>query len=371
MNAAICAFGAALLTAVPCAHADISIEWAGPPDCADATVVESEIARLLPGGGDATIRAAVTVTHAEAWGAVVRLEDDGAVLGERTFEAGSCEELRGAVALLIVLAIDPDAALAIPEPLEEENDPGGHAPVTELGSDTPPTQSPGNVENAAELGLPQAPDGPALEAQEVPGEQAPEGQAPEAGSARERSDPDAQIQTNRPTREVIERSHWGVAARAGVDFGALPAPSPVLSVGVFHQRRRFGLGIHALAVLPQDESTAVEASGRFALGALRATPGLHLRYGLLMMDLRGVVELGVMGGRGRDVEGPQTGYSLWAALGAEAALAIRIGPISLGFRGDIRVPLNRPLYAFRGPLGVHRTASLVGRAEFALGLHFL
>lgn len=364
MSVALSAFGAALLTAIPCARADISVEWTGPADCAGASVVESEIARLLPGGADSSIRAAVTVTHTAMWGAVVRLEDDETVLGERTFEAGSCEELRGAVALLIVLAVNPDAALAMPDPLVEENEaasPTSNAEQTEDQEDREdaPTQSTGGVEDAADLGQPEE---HAAEEQ-GPGEQTP--------NVAERSDPAPQVGMVHRSRELIERSHWGMAVRTGVDFGALPAPSPVFSVGAFHQRRRFGLGIYAFAVLPQDAATAVEASGRLAFGAIRATPGLHLRYGRLMLDVRSVVELGVMAGRGRDVAGPRTGYSLWAALGAEAGLSIRIGPISLGFRGDIRVPLNRPLYSFRGPLDVHRAASFVGRAEFAIGLHFL
>jgi hypothetical protein len=356
--------GAALFIFITNAKADVSIEWAGPADCGDAAEIESEIARLLPDDSDASIRAVVSVVHTDVWRAGVRLEDDETVLGERTFEAGSCEELRGAVALLIVLAIDPDAVLAVPDPPDHENE--ADEPTNEdevqdtsaLIDESPQNTAEESVEDAADLGQPENTD---------PSEAASVEASPELN----RSEPAPQAGTLSDVREVIERPHWGIAARAGVDFGALPVPSPVFSLGAFNQRRRFGLGVYAFIALPQNASTSVEASGRLALGAIRATPGLHLRYGRLMLDLRSVVELGVMGGRGRDVAGPQTGYSLWAALGAEAGFSLRIGPVSLGFRGDIRVPLNRPLYAFRGPLDVHRAASLVGRAEFVLGLHFL
>jgi hypothetical protein len=355
--------GAALLTFITGAKADVSIEWAGPADCAHAAEIESEIARLLPDDSDASIRAVVSVAHTDVWSAGVRLEDDETVLGERTFEAGSCEELRGAVALLIVLAIDPDAVLALPNPPDHENE--ADEPTSANGvqdastiDEIPQNTAEETIEDAAALGQPE--DTASLEA------------APDSfNRSGNGGEPGPQAGTRSDVREVIERPHWGIAARAGVDFGALPVPSPVFALGAFHQRSRFGLGIYAFIALPQNASTSVEASGRLALGAIRATPGLHLRYGRLMLDLRSVVELGVMGGRGRDVAGPQTGYSLWAALGAEAGFSLRVGPVSLGFRGDIRVPLNRPLYAFRGPLGVHRAASLVGRAEFVLGLHFL
>ncbi|HVT10246.1 MAG TPA: hypothetical protein VHO67_22455 [Polyangia bacterium] len=89
--------------------------WAAPAGCPSQWQVESEIARLLGGdlrlrdGGD--LRAEVSVSGGPPWSADLTTLRDGRV-GRRRLESPSCQAAAEAVALIIALSIDPDAAAA-------------------------------------------------------------------------------------------------------------------------------------------------------------------------------------------------------------------------------------------------------------------
>ena len=95
--------------------------WSAPEGCPSQQQVESEIARLV--GGDlrlrdgSDLRAEVTVSGGPAWSADLTTLHAGRI-GRRRLEAPSCQAAADAVALIIALSIDPDAAAA-----------GGQAPA--------------------------------------------------------------------------------------------------------------------------------------------------------------------------------------------------------------------------------------------------
>lgn len=91
--------------------------WSAPEGCPSQGQVASEIVRLV--GGDISLlarsdlQADVNVAGGQAWSASLTTEHAG-LKGYRTVEAPSCQAAADAIALIIALAIDPDAVAAAP-----------------------------------------------------------------------------------------------------------------------------------------------------------------------------------------------------------------------------------------------------------------
>jgi hypothetical protein len=89
--------------------------WSAPEECPSQQQVEAEIARLV--GGDlrlpdgSNLRAEVRVSGGPPWSADLTTQHAGRI-GRRSFESPSCQAAADAVALIIALSIDPDAAAA-------------------------------------------------------------------------------------------------------------------------------------------------------------------------------------------------------------------------------------------------------------------
>jgi hypothetical protein len=87
--------------------------WSAPEECPSQQQVEAEIARLV--GGDlrlqdgSDLRADVRVSGGPPWSADLTTQHAGRI-GRRSFESPSCQAAADAVALIIALSIDPDAA---------------------------------------------------------------------------------------------------------------------------------------------------------------------------------------------------------------------------------------------------------------------
>jgi hypothetical protein len=89
--------------------------WAAPEECHAQPQVQAEIARLVGGdiqlheGGD--LEAKATISHGPFWSADLTTQYAGRT-GRRDIEAPSCKSVADAIALIIALLIDPDAAAA-------------------------------------------------------------------------------------------------------------------------------------------------------------------------------------------------------------------------------------------------------------------
>jgi hypothetical protein len=89
--------------------------WSAPEECPSQQQVEAEIGRLV--GGDlrlpdgSNLRADVRVSGGPPWSADLTTQRAGRI-GRRSLESPSCQAAADAVALIIALSIDPDAAAA-------------------------------------------------------------------------------------------------------------------------------------------------------------------------------------------------------------------------------------------------------------------
>lgn len=111
-------FVATSLSAAPAAAAEWRLDWRAPASCPSALDVKRDVDRLV------TSRAAnlqVTgVVEESATGYHVELTFSGDALGSRALDADTCPSLARAVALIVALALDPNAATSLSERLDSE-----------------------------------------------------------------------------------------------------------------------------------------------------------------------------------------------------------------------------------------------------------
>ncbi|WP_236517483.1 hypothetical protein [Sandaracinus amylolyticus] len=114
------AFVVALVATAPARAQDTPrLRWIGPPGCADdralRTAIEALLGRPLTAADPIAVDAEVRQEGADRWVVELRSADDGAV--ERTLAADRCEALVDATALVLAWRIDPEVAMAEPEPV--------------------------------------------------------------------------------------------------------------------------------------------------------------------------------------------------------------------------------------------------------------
>lgn len=118
-----------------------SLEWDARPACSEGPLVLAEVSRILH--GSAAKREVVAKARLEkgerAWHVVLLIETEGGK-SRRVFDAESCEAAVDGVALIIAIAVDPQAATAerpvevapttAPELVPTETTPAAPAPTT-------------------------------------------------------------------------------------------------------------------------------------------------------------------------------------------------------------------------------------------------
>jgi hypothetical protein len=119
IGGAICSVFLAWSVAV-CADggAPVELEWDAPPDCSSKNRVLGEVARLI-GTAPRRVHARALVDQQSATAFQVRIELRGEVEGARQLSAHSCDSAARAAALIIALAIDPQAASVVTRQLEQ------------------------------------------------------------------------------------------------------------------------------------------------------------------------------------------------------------------------------------------------------------
>jgi hypothetical protein len=142
--------GLAILAIVRAASAGpVELDWRAPPGCSSRSQVLDEIERLVAKLPAEPLHARAVVTrHARQLRVTIELA--GAAEGLRTLQARSCESVARATALIIALAVDPQAAAVATEPRTEL--PGGRPPESDRDAPRgPPTAPP--LRGVALLGL--------------------------------------------------------------------------------------------------------------------------------------------------------------------------------------------------------------------------
>ncbi len=98
--------------------APVDLEWDAPPDCSSKSRVLGEVARLI-GTAPRRVHARAVVDQQSAGALQIRIELRGDVEGVRQLSAHSCDAAARAAALIIALAIDPQAASVVTQQLEQ------------------------------------------------------------------------------------------------------------------------------------------------------------------------------------------------------------------------------------------------------------
>src|SRR5260221_4610626 len=142
--------GMLALTAAPVAAeepARLSLPWSAPPGCPGGSAVRQRTESLLGGGPveprlSRSLSARGKVTSSSGRFELRLSTLDNGLAGERSIQGASCEELASAGALIIALAIDPQAvaehSAAATTAAAEASTTGGEAAVGEAPPPPPP-----------------------------------------------------------------------------------------------------------------------------------------------------------------------------------------------------------------------------------------
>ena len=273
------------------------------------------------------------------------------------------------VALLVALAIDPEAAIRNPETpsstlvMQSEAATQLPAPARETSSgEIAPSDD--NQEPALESELEDTTPPPRPPAETADAET----EASEASEASENFEAQGtEGQVRGPWR--LASPHSSVRLGAGVDIGATPAATTVLELAYGYHRSRFYLNAGMTLAMPRRYESG-DVALRAALGSLRVAAGVAGRRRALVLAIGAFVEGGVVGARGVDVPGPVTGHAPWFALGAEAAIGVQVGAFCLRARPVLALPLNRPSFVIVGEGEAYRPNPVRLNVFFDVELHF-
>jgi hypothetical protein len=126
--------GRAALAAPPA-----ELDWQAPPGCGSREQVLSEVSRLVATApAEPLVARARVKTKGKNFQVVIEIA--GSAHGSRTLRAHSCESLARATALIIAMAIDPQAAAVVSE--QAENSPEPEPPARDRPAPEAPVQLP-------------------------------------------------------------------------------------------------------------------------------------------------------------------------------------------------------------------------------------
>ena len=146
---AVLALAAALVAEEKDAGAEPSLDltWTAPPGCPDRAWMMSAVLHLVTASPPQTLLVSGAVREEDGqW--VVDLELSGAASGTRTLRAATCKSVSRGAALIVALALDPQAAALASEELARSEPPAPPSPAPpppppEAPPATAPAESPG------------------------------------------------------------------------------------------------------------------------------------------------------------------------------------------------------------------------------------
>lgn len=321
---------ASLATQVPEPPRGSAVEWQAPPACPDRRALADAITARLgrePTPDELSLVGRVERDGAGQYHLELRLTVDGHTQTRR-LTTRRCAALVDAAALLVALALDPDAG-------DPERIPG-----PELAPEFPPDVAPDLAPTATEPAEPPEPVDPARLVEPLPGLD---------------SGPAAPIPPPDPVAPPPRRRLGGlVRLSGGLELGALPGATAgvELAVGVLWPRAR--LEFHAVYLTPQTATRSPHAVS-VSLLAAGARGCARLGRGRFEFPLCGGLELGGLRGEGRG-PGARAATGLWAAALASAGAAWRFHRrFSLGLTAQGLARLAAPSFDLRADPGPPET----------------
>jgi hypothetical protein len=300
---AVCA--ASLALAASRASAAAPLAWTAPAPCPDAARLRAALARSAGdelAGDDVRI---VVEPRGELWHARVHMPT-----GERELTGESCQALADAVIVILSLANEQRAAVAVPP-----------EPVV----------------------------------------------APAAAPAARVREPDRSPPVVAASLYAAPRGVQLGMALLG-EVGLLPGPSagPRLSLGV--SDGRWALELSATLLVPRAASLAGEAAPSADIRWLGAQL-LVCRASRALLRLCGGGEVGELTGEGQGVERPETAHGAWVAFVGAAALRGPLGALPVSWEAGVAAAsaLLRPEFGFDEVGILHRAGQISGRAWLGLG----
>jgi hypothetical protein len=278
--------------------------WTAPDGCPSADELRVEIDKLLGETAQARLRehldVKAVVAHDTAWTVAIATRSPSST-GQRTLEATTCQGLANATALIVALAIDPDAVAAH----------GGRAP----------------------------------------------GLVPTPGSASEPASRAASAE-GAPARPIlVPRNTFGLVGVVGAaSLGVVPGLDVDLGGELGLARGRWRLELRAVYGLrtldSQPVSDAIGARGRFRFFAGTLAGCWTAAWGLVRLGPCAGVEAGAVHGQGVGADKDAAATTPWLGLGA-GLLAVIAPTAWLHFplHVDAVLPVRRPTYRFEGVPG--------------------
>ena len=322
------ALSVAIIAVAPPALADgvLVLDWEAPSECPTGQSVTRAVEKLVTRPPAKPLEATSTVRR-QGDRFVAEIRTPG---GARRLDGESCRAVSEAVAMVLALAIDPDASpnarafAAFDEPNE--------APSPET-----------KPEAAVEAPAPAAPP------------------KPDVAKA-----PDDRI-SEKPEKPPERRSgpHFFASLFGLAELGMLPAPTLGGSLGLGIELARFSAELGAMLLVPragtlagdEDRGGDIGYTGGYAAGCF--APQSSRRFGVC-----GAFEVGQLSGTGFGVTNKDTGRALWLApaLFGTARLPA-LGPFHGEARLGAALALHRPEFGLDDLGEVHKPALFSLRGE--------
>ncbi|WP_437795941.1 hypothetical protein [Sorangium sp. So ce693] len=326
----------------------VELDWIAPGECADRgrvlAEIEQRLGRSSAANGEPSLKARAVVSRNERGSWDLRLTTTlGETTHSRELHGETCAELADAAALIIALAIDPDAASRSTPTADPDT---GAGPGELSGAD------PGA---GADPEVDAAPDAPTAA-------DAPPAVSPPPGASA--------APAQHPSRPLELR---GTLRASGVlDTASLPAVAPgaAIAAGVLIGAVRAELsGTYFGAQQAFVERTTMGGDVQLITGGLRLC--YAMRYRAFELGPCAGIEVGVMSAASFGAASPGSNRALWVAPhpGALASFALS-DQIRVPLAIDVPFPVTRDRFVLVGIGAVHRSAAATLRASLGVEVRF-
>lgn len=318
-------FGLAVLWFAAPARAEspLSLTWAAPKECPVRESVVLAVERLITKPPlKPLVATAIVEKRDERYGADIRTPG-----GERHLDGESCRAVSEAVAMVLALAIDPEASPSA----------AAFAVFDE------PSQTP---------------------------EAKPESTAAEPVGAAAASAEPSKPEKDQPPRsdesdEEGKDARFIAAAFALVESGMLPGATFGASAGAGVGVTAWSAELGATWLLPREGELEGDSSRGGKIGYIGGhVAGCFTPFRSRRIDFCGAFEVGRLAGTGTGVTNPLTGDAVWLAPALFGAARLPLFGHVLGEgRLGVAFPLNRPKFSLNDLGEVHQPAPFTVRAE--------
>lgn len=334
---------------------NIVLEWQAPQGCPQEPRVRQRIEQLLgntveSSTGEHFTASGLVREQGGAWALDLSISTaDGTE--HRNLEATTCEALAEAAAVMISIALAPQANVVDPQP-----------EPTEVSAISPPPAPPPSPES------PDSPPAPGAEPAATPRAK-PEKARRSPRSRRAPQPLPADRESTGPSVKAAASPISGfVRIVGGLSAGPLPGVAPGMGLGLGLRRRLLRAEVLARYYFARRADRG-DVSGRIGYWSIAGSICVVPQWRLLEFPLCGGAEIGQMTGRGESVDESYPGRLVWAAGDVSAGLLVRLIPrIAVGIQADLVIPFTRPGFEVVG-VGVLHRASVIGAAALA-GIEF-